>query len=100
MKSYNYYWYHHMMPSEEQKDIFEAIQNKDYDRFIELYKKYSILAIKYGKYYEEFETWIPATYLPDTISVWDENAMEFVEFISVLDKANFMKITHTECECG
>ena len=56
MKSYNYYWYHHMMPQEEQKIIFEAIQNKDYDKFIELYKAYSILAIKHGKYYAEYMT--------------------------------------------
>ena len=100
MKSYNYYWYHHMMPQEEQKIIFEAIQNKDYNKFIELYKKYSILAIKCGKYYAEFESWIPMTYLPDSISVWDDDKVDFIEYISVLDKNNFMKITYTECECG
>lgn len=98
MKSYNYYWYHHMMSQEEQKNIFEAIQNKDYNKFIELYKKYSILAIQYGKYYTEFESWIPMIYLPDTISVFDDN--NEIEHISVLDKNNFMKITYTESECG
>ena len=36
MKSYTYYWYHHMMSQEKQKIIFEAIQNKDYDKFIAL----------------------------------------------------------------
>lgn len=39
-------------------------------------------------------------YLPDSISVWDDDKMEFGEYISVLDKNNFMKITYTECECG
>ena len=103
MKSYTYYWYHHMMPQKEQKIIFDAIQNKDYNKFIELYKKYSILAIQHGRYYDEFESWIPTIYLPDTISVYsnkDDIDELLIEEVSVLDKNNFMKITYTECECG
>lgn len=102
MRTYTYYWYHHMMPTEERKKISETIQNKDYEGFIELYKKYSILAIQHGKYYEEFKSWLPMTYLPDTISVWNEDGdkLEFVEYLSALDKNNFMKITYAECECG
>lgn len=100
MKSYNYYWYHHMMPDKEREEISQTLKDKDYFRFIELYKKYTILAIKYGQYLEEFKSWIPMTYLPDQISVWDEDAEEFIEFISILDRENFMKITYSECECG
>lgn len=99
MKSYNYYWYHHMMPKEEQEEIFQAINDKDYFRFIELYKKYTILGIRYGQYYDEFSAWLPVVFLPDTISVWNNETGEY-EDISVLDKENFMKITYTECECG
>jgi len=98
MKEYIYYWYHHMMPGKEQEEIFQAINQKDYFKFIELYKKYSILALQHGKYYEEFQSWIPMTYLPDGISVWEKN--RYIETISVLDKENFEKITYTECECG
>ena len=96
---YIYYWYHHMMPTEERKKISKTIQEKDYEGFIELYKEYSILAIKYGYYSEEFETWFPMIFLPDTITYWPEGA-EKPEFLSILEKENFMKITYEECECG
>lgn len=100
MKKYAYYWYHHMMPEKEREEIFQAIKDKDYFRFIELYKKYNILAIRQGTYSDEFESWSPMTYLPDGISVWDTEKEECLETIYILDKENFMKITHTECECG
>ena len=99
MKEYIYYWYHHMMPEKERKEIQTTLDNKDYFRFIELYKEYSIKAIQYGKYYEEFSTWCPMIFLPDTISVYDSNTETF-EYISVLEKENFEKITYSECECG
>ena len=38
-------------------------------------------------------------YLPDTISVYDSET-ETIEYISILDKENFEKITYSECECG
>ena len=99
MKSYIYYWYHHMIPAEEQNKINQTIQNKDYFGFIELYKEYSIKAIQCGKYYEEFATWCPMIFLPDTISVYDDNADTF-EYVSALEKENFEKITYSESECG
>ena len=99
MKEYIYYWYHHMMPEKERKEIQTTLDNKDYFGFIELYKEYSIKAIQYGKYYEEFSTWCPMIFLPDTISVYDSNTETF-EYISVLEKENFEKITYSECECG
>ena len=98
MKIYNYYWYHHMMPKKEREKIESALFNKDYFSFIELYKKYSIQAIKYGNYIEELEVWCPMVYLPDGISVWDDDT--YIETISILDKNNFEKITFSECECG
>lgn len=98
MKTYNYYWYHHMMPNDERKKIENALNDKDYFAFLELYKKYSIQAIKYGSYYKEFNSWIPMTFLPNQISVWDGE--DFIEYLNILDKDNFDKITHHECECG
>ena len=99
MKSYTYYWYHHMMSEEERNKITKTITNKDYFTFIELYKEYSIKAIEYGEYYEEFSAWCPMTFLPDTISVYDSQTDTY-DFVSVLDKENFEKISYSECECG
>lgn len=98
MKNYIYYWNHHMIPEKERFKIKEAVDKKDYFSFINLYKKYSIKAIELGQYYEEFQSWIPMTFLPDKISVYDND--NFVEFLSILDKENFEKITFQECECG
>ena len=99
MKSYSYYWYHHMMPIEEQNKISAVIQNKNFFEFINLYKEYLIKAVQNGKYYKEFNSWIPMIYLPDTISVYDSET-EIIEYIFILDKENFEKITYSECECG
>ena len=99
MKSYTYYWYHHMLPVEDQNKISKVIQSKDYFAFIKLYKEYSIKALQYGKYYEEFGCWMPMTFLPDSISVYDSETNNF-EYVSVLKKENFEKITYSECECG
>lgn len=88
-----------MIPVEEQNRISSIIQNKDYFKFIELYKEYSIKAIQQGKYYEEFRTWLPMIFLPDIITVYDSDKETF-EYVSVLEKENFEKITYSECECG
>lgn len=98
MTEYIYYWYHHMMPSKERKVIQKALDEKDYFGFIDLYKKYTIQAIEYGTYYDEFKCWIPMTFLPNHIVVWEND--EIIEKISILDKENFDKITFSECECG
>ena len=98
MKEYIYYWYHHMMSDTERQNIEKVLKDKDYFAFIELYKKYSIEAIQYGHYYEEFQSWCPMTFLPNQISVWDGE--HFIEHLSILDKENFDKITFSECECG
>lgn len=95
---YIYYWYHHMMPDNERKEIEKALNEKDYFKFIDLYKKYSIEAIKYGQYIEEFQSWCPMIFLPDQISIWNGDNHE--GYLSILDKENFEKITHHECECG
>ena len=88
-----------MIPVEEQNRISSIIQNKDYFKFIELYKEYSIKAIQQGKYYEEFRTWLPMIFLPDIITVYDSDKETF-GYVSVLEKENFEKITYSECECG
>lgn len=98
MKNYVYYWYYHMMSMGEREKITQAIKNKDYYAFIVLYKKYAIKAIEDGKYYEELKSWLPMVYLPDTISVYDDNK-KLIENISVLKRENFDKIAETECKC-
>lgn len=99
MTEYNYYWYHHMLPDEERKEIQNAIESKDYDKFLELYKEYQIKAIEDGFYSEEYKTWYPMTYLPDTVYVYKDDSEEpELEYIAC--KSTFKAITHSECECG
>jgi hypothetical protein len=43
----------------------------------------------------EFNCFIPLIYLPDSIYVPEQN-----DYISVLDRNNFNKITFSESECG
>lgn len=62
MKEYVYYWYHHTMPDDKRKEIERVLAEKDYEAFIELYKKYTIKSIEYGSYNEELETWFPMTF--------------------------------------
>lgn len=100
MKEYVYYWYHHMMPDDERKEIERVLAEKDYEAFVELYKKYTVLSMKYGSYNEELETWFPMTFLPSHICVYGTEAEEFEEDEYVLSKPAFMKITYAECECG
>ena len=98
MKEYIYYWYHHMMPSEERKEIEKVLNEKDYFKFVDIYKKYSIESINNGFYDEEFCCWSPMIFLPTQISVWDGDEHE--GYVSILEKENFEKITFYECECG
>jgi len=35
--NYIYYWYHHMIPEQERKEISETIRNKNYEKFLYLY---------------------------------------------------------------
>ena len=91
MKHYNYYWYHHMIPNDERQKIQHTIDSKDYERFVELYKEYAIKAVIYGSY--------KTVFLPEYISVYDEETKK-AEFVSVLDRNEFNKITHSESEFG
>lgn len=102
MKKYIYYWYHHNMPLRERNAIYKTIKNKDFEGFIELYKKYSIKAIENGFRIkdEEFDCWIPMIYLPSTISCYNLEDEHDFEVLSVLDRENFEKIDYNECECG
>ncbi len=47
MKNYVYYWYHHMMSTDEREKIAQAIKNKDYYAFIVLYKKQQNFSLSY-----------------------------------------------------
>ena len=100
MREYIYHWYHHMMPDNERQKIQMALDNKDYFTFIKLYQEYGIKSFQYGKYYEEFQSWIPMTYLPSQIWVVENEDYEHSTYVNILDKENFEKITFHECECG
>ena len=96
---YIYCWYHHMIPEKERKEISETIRNKNYEKFLQLYKKYAISAILEGRFNEEFQTWYPMIFLPHEIDVVNSKD-EIVDTLNILCKDDFMKITHEECECG
>ena len=96
---YIYYWYHHMIPNQERKEISETIKNKNYEKFLYLYQQYSISSILEGHFNEEFQTWFPRIYLPNEIYVIN-NKDEIVDTLNILCKDDFMKITYEECECG
>jgi hypothetical protein len=88
-----------MMPDNERKIIEKALNEKNYEAFIRLYKKYSILGINQGYFSEEFQTWFPILYLPVTAAVYEDNN-DYVDEINILFKENFEKITAQESECG
>ena len=100
MKSYTYYWYHHMIPNNEREYIQNVLDNHDYESFIDLYKNYGKLALDCGHYSEEFETWYPMTFLLSYIYIYDDKDEEIIEETYVLNKEAFMKIEPSECECG
>lgn len=77
-----------MMPEEDRKEIEQVLAKKDYEAFAELYKKYSILAVEYGSYSEEFKTWFPMTFLPDYISVYDTEIEELEDELFICLSSN------------
>lgn len=93
-----YNWYHHMMPIEEQKEIEKSIKNKDFETFINFYKKYNSRGLLNGKIWEEFDSFCPVIYLPDTAYVYENGKVK--EEIDILERGNFNKITFSENECG
>lgn len=101
-REYVYYWYHHMAMNHEVKlstggsgtffehryvndVIIEGLH--DFDRFLEYYEKY------------QNNNTDGLLYFPEEIIVRGKDGQE-IERISVLDRDNFAKITHAECECG
>lgn len=100
MKKYTYYWYHHYMPIKDKKEIEKALEKKDFNKFIELYKFYNIKAIQEGYYNKELSTWFANIYLPSEIIVYDSITGDYEPSEYILSKSAFMKITEIECGCG
>lgn len=97
----NYYWYYHGLSFKEQEKISKAIQEKDFETFISFYKKYNSQGILNGKIIEmDGEVFFcPITYLPNTASYFNEEIQD-IEYLDILIKENFEKITHNEREHG
>lgn len=97
----NYYWYYHGLPFEDQEKISQAIQEKDFETFIFFYKKYNSQGILNGKIIEmdDVTFFCPIVYLPDRASYFNEVTQE-IEYLYILQKENFEKITYNEREHG
>lgn len=85
----NYFFYHHMdMPTEDQYQVEEAVENHDFKSFMEMYKKWQ-KGRKDG-----------FCYLPDKVMVsYGDKENDYFE-MSILNKENFERLTYAECECG
>jgi len=100
-KEINYYWYHHMMPNKETEKISKSIKEHDFNKFIEFYKKWNSYGIANGKIIniDGDILFCPIIYLPSEASFLNETTNK-IEYIDILNKDNFNKITYEECECG
>ena len=77
-----YYWYHHMLPSDERNAIQRSTDEHDYELF------------KFWKYQlDKLETCC----LPDEVYVYSGD--DFIGSIPMGEQA-FSLITYSECECG
>ncbi len=77
--SVDYFWYHGFYTDAERKRIKTAINNHDYDTFMEMYNK-------------------KGRGLPRMAD--GHNEKEALIFVDITIKENFMKITHEESEAG
>jgi hypothetical protein len=84
-----------MIDDAYRENVQNAIDNHDFETFIYWYKKLNSKGILEGYIDSEFNCFIPLIYLPDSIYVPEQN-----DYISVLDRNNFNKITFSESECG
>lgn len=88
--TYSYFTYHHMNPDfkEVEKNIAKAIEDKDWEAFSALYKKWHT-----GN--NDFE------YMYDHITVYIERSETDWEVKDIpLTQENFMLIQGYDCECG
>lgn len=77
-----YYWYHHMLPSDERNAIQRSIDEHDYALFKAWRTKLNSSAM---------------CYLPDEVYVYSGD--DFIGSIPMGEQA-FSLITYSECECG
>ena len=85
--TYCFYW--HLNPNFPAQEIIEAINDKDYEKFMKYYEEWNTIGKKQGM-----------LYLPDDASVCAEKDYEHMVTTNILNKHNFMQITHCEYECG
>lgn len=79
-----YYWYHHLMPKEDAKQIQIAIDNHDFETF--------------DKYYEKYEV-SNMVFFPSEAVIYKDDDM--VGTVRVLYDSNmFNLICASESECG
>lgn len=85
--TYNFYW--HLNLDFPAKEIVEAINSKNFEKFMKYYKEWTAIGKKQG-----------VIYLPDDAFVYAGEDYEHMVTTNILNKYNFMQITHCEYECG
>lgn len=77
-----YYWYYHGIPESEVSEIKTALNEHDYDRFMQYFKKYC------------------GDQLPATAAVFNCLTDKLEDHVDITRREKFAMITHSECECG
>ena len=84
-----YYFYWHLNPKFPAKEIMKAIQEKNYETFMAYYNQWLRTGLAQN-----------VTYLPSEAYVSVGEDYEHIVTTNILEKNNFMQITHCEYECG
>lgn len=102
MPELNYYWYHHMMPTEEREYITEVINKHNFLEFVRLFKKWNAVGLVEGKLYRDEPnepiSFFPMWFLPQEAYYENENGE--LQSVNILNEKDFSRITFNECECG
>lgn len=77
---YNYYFYHGELTRKQYEKAYKVLLNKDFEEFVKIFHEYNDKS-KYGVFPETF---------------YDSVENEY----SILEKENFLAITHFESEAG
>lgn len=100
MKEYTYNWYDGGISEDKKKAVKKALDEKDFEAFVDLYSELNSEAYKKKIWSDEFQSYYFLLPLPNSISVYDTETEDFEDDLNILCKDDFMKITFSESEAG